>query len=508
MNDQAEQLLKQAIEKDGSNFLYHYNYALLQWNRRKITDTELLAYIYNHSDKSELCKKATEAFSYMRDIRDLRKQEYWYSRKEERPDRLEPLLPLSTTSSDGRYRVEGYYERLSYGNEHYGYRIEDTLTGETRDFRNDFSYYGESTPRNGGYMHPHYYKSDIVRFAGPRSEIVVMVADVLWFFDTKTGRVLLSLPPVVDEDGDTSEYETLGYTKSGIIEYRNTDYYHRTVSGIRIRTDNNLPYELAGIATVDARLEAEQSVIKNYKEALSCWERNDVEGTYQALNRSLEDQVLALHEPSLQLWTKLSAYYKRGSLVTVVPTEDEPTPVPQRRECLKNQKFSISEENRNSTDNGQTLLVLDRKEEEEYDTCNDMFEYTFYYTLTATDKLSKEVYYTVRYLEVACEADWKRFSKDRYLGLEGDHLLRYVAEYGEDKTIDLAEMSVEKSNCVFFSLPGPYTLKNTNDGVDIGGFVFKDVFTDFRPLWTSDIIGCRDHNYRLVYKYGGLREGY
>ena len=67
-------------------------------------------------------------------------------------------------------------------------------------------------------------------------------------------------------------------------------------------------------------------------------------------------------------------------------------------------------------------------------------------------------------------------------------------------------MSVKNSDCVFFSLPGPYTLKNTSSGVDIGGFVFRDVFTDFRPLWTSDVIGCRDHNYRFVYKYSEMRD--
>ena len=54
---------------------------------------------------------------------------------------------------------------------------------------------------------------------------------------------------------------------------------------------------------------------------------------------------------------------------------------------------------------------------------------------------------------------------------------------------------------VSFSLPNGYHLKNTEKGVDIGGFVFDDVFVDIRPFWASDIIACRDHNYRLVYSY-------
>ena len=68
-------------------------------------------------------------------------------------------------------------------------------------------------------------------------------------------------------------------------------------------------------------------------------------------------------------------------------------------------------------------------------------------------------------------------------------------------TIDLQEMSRKGDGRVRFTLPGGYTLKNTKEGVDIGGFVFEDLFTDFRPLWDSDVIACRDRNYRLVYRY-------
>ena len=507
-DEEAEALLKQAVEKDASCFLYHFNYALHRWNRRIISDAEFLTYLRGNADESELYKTVSDTLNRMRGGFDIGKEEYLY-KKGERPDDLEPLLPLSDISADGMYRVQGYMEKERFEPEKYGYRLENLGSGESTDFPNHYKDYGESTSRSGGYMHPHFYKSDDVKFALAGSELIIMQADVLWFFEAKSGRLLLSIPPVVDEDGDTMPYEVLGYTAGGMIEYMNWEqrWGRWTVKAIRLHPEAELHYELAGIATVDARLKAERDMIRYYEEASRCWEQGDIAGTYHALNQSLEDQVLTMHEPSLRLWTKLGGHYKRGALVTVVPTQDEATPAPERYACLPGQVFSMTDEFRNRTDNGQTELVLRYDEEDEYDTCNDMFEYTFTYHLTACDRLSGKEYFEVNCLEVACEADWKAFSKDRYLGLTGDCLLWYAQEYAKEEIIDLSEMSREKgkfrygASRVSFSLPNGYHLKNTEKGVDIGGFVFDDVFVDFRPLWASDIIACRDHNYRLVYSY-------
>ena len=505
MYEEAENLLQKAVDTDGSVFLYQYNYALFEWNRHKFSDVQFVNYLERYADKSSFCKETMERLARLRGNWNSFswKEEYSYTSKDGRPEDLEPLIPLSKISYDGRYEVEGYIESERFQLDKYGYRVRDLQTGEVRTVPNEYQDYGESTSRNGSYMHPHFYKSDQVYFAGPHSEFIVMMADVLWFFDSATDNLILSLPPVVDEDGDSWDYVVKGYTQSGIIEYSTTEmrYGRYYINAIHLHPEERFPYEVAGIATVDARLEAERNMLRYYEEAADCWKRGDIDGTFRILNQSLEDQVLTRHEPSLRLWTELGKYYERGSLVTVLPTEDDPTPVPERDACLENQEFSMSEEYLNGTDNGQTLLSLHRKEEEEYDTCNDMFEYTFYYTLFATDKRSGNAYYEVKYLEVASEADWRRFTKDRYLGLEGDYMLWYKDEYGTTGMIDLAERSRNGDGTVRFRLPGPYELKNTNEGVDIGGFVFQDVFTDFRPLWDSDIIACRDHNYRLVYRY-------
>ena len=502
MYEEAEELLQKAVDTDGSVFLYQYNYALFQWNRHKYSDVQFVNYLKRYADKSSLCSETMEKLSRLRGGWDEvpRKEEYWYFQNKGRPEDMEPLIPLSKVSYDGRYEIEGYMEWIKYRGDCYGYRVKDLQTGQVRDVPNEYKDYGVSSSRIGSHMHPHFYKSTDVFFAGPRSELIIMQADVLWFFDAKTDNLILSLPPVVDDDGDSWDYFTVGYTPSGIIEYRNAQQLNY-ITTIHPHPEEKLTYEVAGISTVDARLEAERNMLRYYEQALACWERGDIDGTFQALNQSLEDQVLTRHEPSLRLWTKLAEYYERGSLVTVLPTEDEPTPVPERDACLENQEFKVAEEYKNGTDNGQTILSLHRREEDEYDTCNDMFEYTFYYTLIATDKRSGKNYFEVKYLEVASEADWKRFSKDRYLGLEGDHMLWYLDEYGPTRTIDLAERSRSGGGSVRFMLPGGYELRNTNEGVDIGGFVFKDLFTDFRPLWASDIIGCRDYNYRLVYRY-------
>ena len=451
-DEEADELLKQAVS------------ALHRWNRRLISDAAFMTYLRGNADESDLHKEVMDKLAGMRGNWDFGKKVYSY-KKDERPGNLEELMPLSDTSSDGTYQVKGYMTKERFLPEKYGYRIENLRTGEIREYVNDYGDYGESTPRGGSYMHPHYYKSDDVKFVGAGSELVVMQADVLWFFDAESGRLLLSMPPLPDEDGDTMPYEVLGYTASGIIEYMNWEqrWGRWTVDAIRLRPETELPYELAGIATVDARLKAEEDMIRYYEEALQCWEKGDVAGTHNALSKSLSDQVLTMHEPSMRLWSELGAYYKRGRLITVVPTSDEPTPIPQRRECLARQEFAMTQEYKNRTDNGRTELILEYDQEDEFDSCNDMFEYTFYYRLSAFDKASGKRYFDVNNLEIACEADWKRFSKDRYLGLTGDHLLWYAQE--------------------------------------IGGFVFEDVFTDFRPLWNSEVIACRDHNYRLVYEY-------
>ncbi|MBR7187893.1 MAG: hypothetical protein IKD53_05000 [Clostridia bacterium] len=39
------------------------------------------------------------------------------------------------------------------------------------------------------------------------------------------------------------------------------------------------------------------------------------------------------------------------------------------------------------------------------------------------------------------------------------------------------------------------------DGVEIGGVLYADRFTEYRPLFDAEIIPCREHNYRLIYGY-------
>ncbi|MCR5296360.1 MAG: protein kinase [Clostridiales bacterium] len=505
---EARQLLRQAEEKDSSQFLYHLNYALLQWNNRQFSDVQLMSYLHKNQDKSELYAKTMEAFELVRGhYNDAQKQfndtlKVVYPSNDKELNRIpgkegaESLHPLSAASTDGRFRVQGYVEYDEHRREHNGYRIENLQTGEIRDFPNDFEDYGESTPLNAGtYMHPHRYKDDKAYFAGPHSELVIMDADALWIFDSQNGRLLLSLPPVVDEDGDTFSYETMGYTDSGIIQYCNhrdrNPYIHR----IQLHPELCPTYELAGIDTAEARLDAEESIERNYQEAISCWERKDIDGAFRSLNRSMEDQVITQHEPSMRLWSKLGAYYRKGKLVTVLPTSDPPTPPPERNECIPDQEFKMNSDFKNGSDNGQTSISVSYTEETEYDWCNDAEEYYLAFSLRATDDRSGITYFSMPCFESTWEADWKAFSRDRYVGLKGDYLLWWAQEYAEPQTIDLREREVR------FSLPGAYWLQNTSEGVNIGGFVFPDKFTDFRPLWNSDVIGCRDHNYRLIYRY-------
>ena len=106
-DDEADDLLRQAVSRDGSVFLYHYNYALHRWNRRLISDAAFMTYLRGKADESDLHTKVMDKLLRMRGNWDLGRKVYSY-RKNERPGNLEELLPLSDTSSNGTYQVKGY----------------------------------------------------------------------------------------------------------------------------------------------------------------------------------------------------------------------------------------------------------------------------------------------------------------------------------------------------------------------------------------------------------------
>ena len=198
----------------------------------------------------------------------------------------------------------------------------------------------------------------------------------------------------------------------------------------------------------------------------------------------------------MRLWSQLGRYYERGNLIAVIPTEDAPTPLPARGERVTVPDPDKAEGGRNVTDNGQTeISVVATQESQEYDEAMDMFEYVYSFALEAKDLRSGNTYFTIDPMEITEEADWNWFTTDRYILLDGESKLRYSRDPKGGSWIDLAEKSPH------FALPGGYELFNTEKGVNIGGFEFEDSFDDFRPLWNSDVIACRDHNYRLVYRY-------
>ena len=505
--EKAERLLRQAIMKDGSRFLYHYSWALQRWNRHLMSDAAFAGYLRQHADHTSFCRDTLALVAQIRGT----PVEYTLPKQGNcaRPDCSDPIHPVTDVSNDGRFRVIGYQMHNADGKERYGFRIEDLQIGEViLDVPNDYADFGESTRHDGfTYLHAHYYKSDAVNFAGTHSELIVMAADVLWIFD-KSGRLIRSIEPIFDGDGNTCSYSVLGYTDSGEIVYQfidRTEY----VRAIRVQPQIDLPFRTAEAAPIEQRLQGLIDLQNTYEEALRCRDRKDYAGMYRTLKKSLDAGALTLHEPLLRLWSELSTHYPRSKLITVVETSDTPTPIPPRNERT-DKLFSKRSENENKADNGQTSVQLSFDVESDYDYCTDAFQYDYTYNLTATDTLSGHEYYTVHAVERACEADWRPFSEHRYVGLAGDHLLLLAREESDQvKEIDLLQLSVDKAQYgsdgasrVRFALPGDYELNNTKEGVDIGGFVFQDEeFTDFRPLFASDVIACRRKNYRLIYSY-------
>ncbi len=534
--DEAEALWKKAIWTNSSRFLYHYNYAIFLWTHCKISDIELNKRFKSQRENSPLWARAMALFALMQHdeksaaefIALLEKLDKHDSALPSFVERLqagqantfnpeEKLLNLSELSVDGKQRVSGYYERINHEGEfgtadRYGYRIEQLDTGEIRDYPNLLEDYGPSTPYDGMvYMHSHHFKNKSARFVGSSSEVVAVDADVLWLFDAKNGRLLQSLPPIYDGDGDTSSYQLLGFTASGMIKYRDIlspSVITNSFSVMQIPVaDTVFPFELVKIASTKERLTAQMNIEEHYREAFDYFENGDYSNAYIALSKSFEDNTLMSHAPSLRLWTALGEHLVRSKLAAVVPTNDAPSPLPKRNALNtfvdNDEPILISQVILcNCADNGQTAVTVHVEEESEYDTCNEYFEYSLSYDLTAYDILSHNEYYRVDSLWHNFQTDAVRLEKD--LGIEflsENKLWLFKESWGRGKTFDLSDREYQIEHRLKFMLPNGYFLFNTNRGVTIGGFEFDDAFDDFRPLWNADIIGCRKRNYRLVYQY-------
>lgn len=518
--EEAKRLLFEAVQKN-SSLLYRYNYSVLRWQSHEISDKQLRAELLPYDDGSELYRRIAETLKRMQG-EDPEKCQYnyqcwhqnkWLSPEQARPEHYPPLLPLSTVSVDGRYIVEGYYEHESLLPDHYGYRIRDTVTQEVKTFENTYDDYGFSDPKDGTvYLHAHYYKSKDVCFAGPKSEFIVMQADVLWIFNAHTGDLICSLAPVlVEEDtgayaspgsmADTGAYTVHGYTSDGALEYSNSAERGAWVHGFYPDVSARLHYELAKIASTEERLAVESEADKHYRLARMLLEQNhDAVAAYLELKQSLLEHTLTAHAPSLALWHELGSHLEKSQLVSVVETELASSPLPNRMPRYE-KPFCQCEDNRNKSENGQTTLILNIESEELWDSCQDMYEYTFFYSLSAKDSLSGKLYFEVKSLEKAEEADWMPFCKDRWLGLLGENTLLYAQNGKEPESIDLGSIDWQIAHELSFAIPCGEKLQNTKSGVDIGGFVFADSFDDFYPIYNSDIIRCKNKTYQLIYRY-------
>ena len=452
--EEAEDLLKQAIRREPDNFYANYNYDLLQWNCGRISDISFHDDLFRLRDdcmasavaraKISLCSRAdmNEAEECLESLK------RWNV-----PPAIEKELSLS---------MEGWRRSCSV-------RVSEAFLPAS----------GFST-------------------AFPAFEVIS--GKPLRILEKRTGRILREMDVVSFYylRPYTCDEWLQGYTPEGTALLC-AEYDRKR----RIQLpDPAIPFyfEPAVIEEQRQREAAEQQGEKDYLAAKRAWDAGRIDEAYQILHESLERRTLMLHEPSMKLWTQLGAFYKKGKLIAVVPTEDPApetaSPEPdQTRICQKKGDIFNSGWMCISCD-GVTELTLDCSYLDARENLNLNTEADFVFRITARDILTGQIYFIIDpFFEESSDDD------------DGPFAL-YQVRMTEPGKIELWSQyqppvlrDYNGKNGVRFALPGGCYLQNIPEGVEIGGIRFDDRFTEFRPLFDADIVPCQNHNYRLIYEY-------
>ncbi len=357
-----------------------------------------------------------------------------------------------------------------------GYTVLDLVSGQSRQFGWEDGYLGAP------------------RFVDTCGTIIACTGEDVRFFDTENGRSLLTFISDRDYEDDVYYDDINAFTDDGLILIKSL----KREVWIKRPSLSLLPvYELSKIASHFARSSALSKCDENYRLAQTLFDQGDIIGAFHLLDQSRLDSTLQQHAPSLVLWTKLGAYFKRGKLITVLPTSDAPTPLPKRGET---QEHSSPERLLYAAEGSSSLHVYTHtKMTWAQDT---YFEMDYSYSLNVYNTVSDELYFSIERLTTDSRTDKEPLDEELHVTFHEDGRLEYTKDtWSGPAIINLNDPTIQINHELKMALPGGYRLQNTKNGVDIGGFLFQDVFEGITPLWNTDIVVCKKRNYRLVYQY-------
>ena len=507
----AENIWTDAIRMDNSSFRCHYNLAVFLWQANRIDSEELRERILAQKEDSELFSEAEKntGFAVLETINDIRLRIYetgideplpkepYYEMKRNHKGENPPGYDLN----DYECRLDGgdkimddsvsKQRRLGFDAEGRRYWLDDALSGRTwfRTFLPD-EYKEERNTLTAK------------RFVNPEGSIIVDESHYgLYFFNAKNGRSLLTYHLKIDSEGDEIFEHVKRFSENGFVcagETWREGWWMKLPPA-----DPAVPFSLSRIASFSQRQSAMRRLIKILPEAQEAYQNGEIERCFEALKPSCDDGTLLLHDEALALWEKLFKWYEPEKLITVIPgepvREDDGRWIPGGGDPQEPEgpftKGTAGDEYTSLT------CAYTYYTKENY---NNSMDVDLYYTVTAQDAVSGRPFYTLSFHE--SETDDHIFSYDEWFKVRGQYIWMKKPEEKTSWYRDLADPEMQQKMDMAIALPGGYTLKNTVSGVDIGGFLFDDVYEGLDLLSDQALIRCRKHSYRLIYQYGKCRE--
>lgn len=250
----------------------------------------------------------------------------------------------------------------------------------------------------------------------------------------------------------------------------------------------------------EERKDALEQLKRDYYEALRYMEEDEYEEVLSILSPSAENGSLLRFEPALILWEKLFRYCESGKLITVIPSDKLWRPVQYYADVVERTPPDGFEWKLNVYEGDTYYLTAIEKY-----TMSDNYHFT--YSLKAEDFESGRVIFTVDKLATDSQDDEDVIDYGLWLILDGSRLWYKKKNWSEAGNVNLETPDFQRKASLKLMLPGTgeYFLRNTSDGVEIGGYLFDDEYRGLMFLYDRQVVQCRDRAYRLIYQYTGVR---
>lgn len=505
--DHALELLEEATLRDKTNVHCQYNRALLRWNMNLSSFEELKDIVERYDDGSAECAAVRESVIRMglsglreeersgRTFANVRGTEYSVTSQEN---------GIITFETGGKtYVVPG-----------------DTLLDVSSDRGRALSCTGDWNETgytvteldNGQSIHVDRFWCTGDKWLGKPffcdAAGTVITADRRFFgiviFDAASGRALGFIPYTKAEDSYLEGDESVAsYDPDGVLyvprNAEDAEAFFR-LPGITAEPG----YLLVKIKSYDELEDQSNALAKAYAKAEYAY----TEGNFAETRAILEPYVLSkdifLNPNCLQLWGKLSRFYEKEQLLTVVPEERKPGTAYAPDLAFRNPDELLppgtKEEtncNRGENECYSVRIVYDYRSYENY---NGSFDIDSEWDMTAYEPGTDRVAFSAHLLSES-QTDEGYWDQELYVGFSDKAHMWYTKEHMRDyKTIDLRRLKPA------FLLADGTVVKNDKDGLHIGELVFEDVYEGCDSLLDADVLRCREQNYRLIYTYGEERK--